>query len=202
MRKYSAIVFDLGNVLIDIDYSEQEKYLNSLEPGFAGIFASNFKKNVSLHKELEKGLLSEDDFISGMLKDLGGKITGETFKNVYSGIFTVNNKMAELLSTLKNKYKLILLSNTNEIHRKYGWGEYDFLKYFDEMILSHEAGTAKPDPAIYEQTEKAAGLPPEELIFIDDLEENVEAARKRGWDAVQFTGYDDLISELEKRNIV
>jgi FMN phosphatase YigB (HAD superfamily) len=56
---------------------------------------------------------------------------------IYSKIFTVNEDVALLLPELKKKYKLILLSNTNEIHREYGWKDYSFLKYFDISLNSN-----------------------------------------------------------------
>ena len=69
------------------------------------------------------------------------------------------------------------------------------------MILSHEVGAAKPDRKIYEAVQNITGEKPEAHLFIDDIEENVDGARSLGWDGIQFTGYDNLISEFEKRNI-
>jgi putative hydrolase of the HAD superfamily len=97
---------------------------------------------------------------------------------------------------------LLLLSNTNSIHREYGWKDYDFLKYFDGLILSHEVGAVKPDEIIYLAVEKVSGFPSQEHIFIDDIPEYVKAAKNLGWDAIHFIGYDDLDDNFKNRGIL
>ena len=103
---------------------------------------------------------------------------------------------------LKHKYKLYLVSNTNSIHQKYGYKDYGFLKLFDKLFLSHEVGFIKPEKEFYQAVEKESGFPSEEHIFIDDILEYVDAAKKLGWDGIQFLGYKDLVNNFEKRNIL
>jgi len=103
---------------------------------------------------------------------------------------------------LKKDYRLFLLSNTNSIHQEYGWKKYEFLKYFDKLILSHEVKSLKPEEKIYREVEKASGLPSSNHFYIDDIQEYVNAAKKIGWDAVQFVDYEKLINDLELRNII
>jgi len=131
-----------------------------------------------------------------------GRLDIGTFKKIYSEIFTINEDVAALLPWLKKKYKLIVLSNTNSIHKEYGWKDYDFLKYFDEMVLSHEAKAVKPEEKIYRAVEKVSRKLPEEHIFIDDIKDYTEAAIKLGWDGIQFTGYEKLVNELRNRQIL
>lgn len=201
-RKYSVIVFDLGNVLIPFDYNILIEKLDEIKPGLGKYFVNTYNSNYHIHRNFERGKISEEEFIDKMLGILEHRIDGETFCKYFSGIFSTNNKVIKILPILKEKYKLILLSNTNSIHERYGWKHYSFLKYFDDLVLSHKVGSIKPEEKIYHAVEKSSGSPAEEHIFIDDIEEYVEAAKSLGWDGIHFKGYDYLVEELKSRGII
>jgi len=201
-RKYSAIVFDLGQVLIPFDYQNFINSLNQLEAGLGERFIKLYKENYHIHRDFEKGKISEEDFISTMLRWTENKISAEEFCRDWSDIFSLNEDVIDLLPKLKEKYKLYLLSNTNSIHKRYGYQHYEFLKIFDKLFLSHEVGFVKPEKEIYQEIMKYSGIPAEELIFIDDIKEYVEAAKELGWDGIQFIGYQNLLDELISRNIL
>lgn len=200
-RKFSAIVFDLGNVLIPFDYSKAINKLNEVENGLGNRFYDFFKSNYNLHREFEIGKISEKEFINKILSIVDHKIDEKTFCKYYADIFSLNEDLISLLPTMKKNYKLFLLSNTDSIHKKYGWEKYDFLKYFDKLILSFEVGAVKPEEKIYREVEKASELPSSEHFFIDDIQEYVEGAKNVGWDAVQFIDYQKLINDLRERKI-
>ena len=202
VRKYSAIVFDLGNVLIPFDYSKTIERINEVESGLGNRFYDYYKKNYHVHRDFERGKIAETDFISKMLTAIDNKIDAETFCDYYSDIFSLNKKVISLLPVLKENYMLFLLSNTDIIHKKYRWEKYEFLKYFDEVILSFEVGSVKPEEKIYRAVEKVSGFPPEEHFYTDDIREYVDAAKKIGWDAVQFVNYQKLVSDLKQRKIL
>ena len=201
-RKFSAIVFDLGNVLIPFDYSKAINRLNQIDEGLGNRFYDFFKSNYNLHREFESGKISEKEFIKKMLSIVDHKIDEMTFCKYYADIFSLNEDVISLLPLLKKNYKLFLLSNTDSIHKKYGWEKYDFLKYFDKLILSFEVGAVKPEEKIYREVEKVSGFSSGEHIFIDDITEYVDGAKNVGWDAVQFIGYQQLVYELKERNIL
>ena len=201
-KKYSAIVFDLGKVLIPFDYAHTINKLNHIENGMGDKFLEFYKSNYHFHRDFESGKISENEFVSKMLEIVDHKIDAETFKKYYADIFTVNEDVVSLLPILKKDYKLFLLSNTDSIHQKYGWQKYEFLKYFDELILSHEVRSVKPEGKIYRKVEEASGLPSEEHFYIDDIQEYVDAAIKLGWDAVVFEGYEKLVRDLKDRKIL
>lgn len=201
-RKYSVIVFDLGNVLIPFDYNIMINRLDSVEEGLGKQFMEHYRANYHIHRKFERGELTNDEFIDLMLKSCNGSLDRETFCRYYSEIFSLNSDVAALLPELKKKYRIVLLSNTNDIHRQYGYKQYEFLKYFDKLILSHEVGAVKPEPEIYKAVEEFTQASPEEHIFIDDVLEYVEGAKKMGWDAVQFTGYEQLVKDFNARGIL
>jgi putative hydrolase of the HAD superfamily len=200
-KKYSAIVFDLGKVLIPFDYTRSIDKLNQIENGLGDRFIEFYKSNYYYHRDFERGKISENDFVNRVLEIIDHKIDAETFKKYYADIFSLNEDVISLLPELKKNYKLFLLSNTDSIHQKYGWQKYDFLKYFDKLILSHETGSVKPEEKIYREVEKASGFSSGQHFYIDDIKEYVDAAIKIGWDAVQFVDYKKLVSDFKSRNI-
>ena len=201
-KNYSAIVFDLGNVLIPFDYNIAIKKLNKVEAGLGDRFIEYYRSHYSVHGDFERGKIPEDVFVDRMLKVIDNKIDAETFRNYYSDIFSVNEEVVSLLPKMKKNYKLFLLSNTDSIHQKYGWQKYEFLKYFDKLILSHEVGSVKPEEKIYRAVEAASSLSSEEHFYIDDIKEYVVAAIKIGWTSVQFKGYEELIEDLKNHKII
>lgn len=202
MRKYSAVVFDLGMVLVPFDYKIMVKRLEDVEPGLGNHFIESYRNNYEVHRDFERGAISNDDFVDLMLKVIDYKIDPETFKKFYSEIFTFNQDVIDLLPVIKKNYRLFLLSNTNAIHQQYGWKDFPFIQHFEKLILSHEVGAVKPEEKIYRSVEAASGLPSEEHIFIDDIKEYAEAAIKFGWGGIQFTGYDDLVANLQSKGIL
>jgi glucose-1-phosphatase len=202
-NKYSVIVSDLGNVLIPFHYDIMIGNFNKIEPGLGNKFIGAYKNHYhEIHRSFERGDLTEDKFINQVLSFLGNKIDAETFCKYYSEIFTVNEDVVNLLPKLKKNYRLVLLSNTNSIHRKYGWQKYKFLEIFEKLILSYEVNAVKPEEKIYRAIEDYTKEPAEKHIFIDDVFEYAEGAKKVGWDAIQFISYKNLIEEFDKRNII
>lgn len=201
-KSYSVIVFDLGNVLINFDYNIAIKKLDLIEPGLGKKFFDNYKNNYHIHRQFEKGLLMEQEFLKIMLTNLDHKIQSEDFCRIYSEIFTPNKDVISLLPILKKKHKLILLSNTDPLHKKYGWEKYEFLKQFDHKVLSFEAKSVKPEEKIYRIVEEYSKSPSHTHLYIDDIAEYVEAAKKFGWDAIQFLNYNQLCGEFQSRGIL
>jgi len=198
----SVIVFDLGNTIIPFDYSKLAKKLDAVEAGLGETFNDFYNKNYHHHREFESGKITNEQFIDIMLDALHHKIDADTFCCYFSSIFTVDEKVAGLLPVLKKNYMLVLLSNTNDIHMKYSWQHNDFIKYFDKLVLSHQVGAVKPDPKIYKAVEEFTKRPAADHLFIDDVHEYAEGARKLGWDAIDFKGYDNLVEELKLRKVL
>jgi len=199
---YSVIVFDLGNVLIPFDYSIVVNKFNQIKPGLGDKFARMFQQNYHIHREFERGKITRSDFLSTMMEWTENTVTKEQFCKIYSDVFTLNQDVIDLLPRLKKNYTLCLLSNTNEIHEEFGYRHYKFLKNFDKLFLSHEVGAVKPDKEIYKAVESFSQIPSSEHLFMDDIPGYVEGALNCGWDAIQFTGYEDLVKELNAKGIV
>jgi len=83
-----------------------------------------------------------------------------------------------------------------------GWEKYNFLEHFDKLILSHEVGAIKPEEKIYRAVEEFTNEPSEKHIFIDDIAEYVEGAKKLGWKGIQFKSHEQLTEDLKLYDIV
>lgn len=202
MKKYSVIVFDLGNVLLPFDYNDVIKGFNEIGEGLGLKFADYYKNNYDVHRKFERGEYTVEKFTEIMLNVLDHKVSADRFYKIYSDIFAVNRELVATLPSLKENYMIVLLSNTNAIHQKYGWGNSEFLRYFDKLILSHEVGAVKPETKIYKAVEAFTQKPPQQHLYVDDILEYVSAARELGWDAIQFTGNGRLFEELKGRGII
>ena len=198
----SVIVFDLGNVLLPFNYQKAVDKLEKVEKGLGNNFLKFYKDNYHYHRAFERGDLPEEEFIKIMLSALGNKIDKKTFCEYYSNVFSENKEVVDLLPVLKKSYTLVLLSNTNIIHHNFGWKNYDFLRYFDNMVLSYEARALKPEEKIYRTVESFTGKDSGGHFFIDDIQEYVDAAVSLGWSGVQFKGYRNLLIELINRGIL
>ena len=108
----------------------------------------------------------------------------------------------ELVIELKQRYRLVLLSNTNELH--FGWlrERYPILEHFDAYTLSYAEKAMKPDDRIYAAAVANAQCLPGECFFTDDIERYVDAARAFGIDAEQFTGEATLRHHLRSRKLI
>ena len=202
MRKYSVIVFDLGKVLINFDYQIAVEKFNQIESGLGNKFLEHHKKNYHIHRAFESGLLSEKEFVNTSLNGVDKKVDPQTFSQYYADIFAAHDDVISLLPLLKKRYKLILLSNTDPLHKKYGWEKYEFLSIFDHLVLSFEVGSVKPEEKIYREVERLSQFPSEEHLYIDDIADYVEAAKKLSWDAIQFINHTQLLEEFRNRNVL
>jgi len=198
----SVIVFDLGNVLIPFDHQLIIERLEAVKKGLGRRFYDYYKSNYNIHRDFERGSIKKEDFLQVMLDVLDHRISETEFCRFYSEIFTLNDEVINLLPLLKSRYKLVLLSNTNSIHRDFGWGKYSFLDIFDKLILSYEVGAVKPEEHIYREAERFTSRPAEEHVFIDDIPEYANAARSLGWDAIVYKDPDDLRQQFAIRSII
>lgn len=202
MNKFSVIVFDLGNVLIPFDYNLVIRKFNERKIGLGDKFKELYASNYFIHQQFERGELSLNQFVDKMLFWLEGEFNSEEFINIFANIFTINQNVVDLIPKLKEKYFVALLSNTNVLHKNYGYGHFEFLNFFDKTFYSHEIGAIKPEEKIYKAVENYFQKPSNEFFFIDDVLEYIEGAKKCGWNGVQFLGYEKLLTDLKALQIL
>ncbi len=181
------IIFDLGAVLIDIDFQK-------VSLAFEKIGIKNFDKQFSqlsatgLFEDLETGRISNDEFYQQMITQAGNGVGESDIELAWNAILQdFRVKSLDYLELLKDRYRLFLLSNTNDIHlrkvneilfRQTGRQQLD--DYFFKAYYSHKVGLRKPGEAIFQHVLKDAGINASDSFFIDDSVPNVETALKLG----------------------
>ncbi len=195
-----GIISDFGNVLCAFDVG---RFLARLHE-WSGLPVKTLRDRIygsGLHSRYERGDLSSQEFLRLVESAAGVDVPPEVFAEGFTDIFTPVEGTQALFRELKGKYRLELLSNTNEWH---------FLRYirnvpvfplFDAVTLSYEVGALKPEPAIYLDALRKLSLPPEECVYIDDVEEYVAGASAVGIRGIRFTNPSRLREDLAKLGV-
>lgn len=187
MPKIKNIIFDLGGVLLDIDY-------NLTRNAFGSLGIKNFDQLYSqasanhLFQRLEMGTIEVPDFFIELNQCTGLSLSDDEIIHAWNAmLLDFRESSLEYLIPLKYKAQLILLSNTNVIHKKSFCQTYNnreraisFEDHFHHCIFSYETGTRKPNADCYQWTLDKANILPEESIFIDDSPQNIEGANAVG----------------------
>ena len=200
-KQTEALIFDLGKVLVGFDFQRGYDRLHAI----CGHPAAEVRRRIAetgLVPKLESGQIGSREFVGRIGETLGVTFDYANFCEIWSSIFLPGTLIPEsLISALKERYPIILLSNTNEMHFEMLHRTYPILGHFEKRVLSHEVGAMKPSPLIYRKAVELAGCRPEQCFFTDDVAEYVEGARSMGIDAVQFESVEQLKRELTYRNI-
>ena len=199
--RYRAIFLDLGRVLVNFDFSRGYRALEPLCPYTAPEIKQRLA-TTSLVNDFETGLMEPHDFVTQLSLLLDFDIAYDRFCALWSSIFAETLVPESLLARLAARYRLLLLSNTNEIHFRMLQESYPLLRHFHGYILSYEVKAMKPRREIFDRAIESAGCRPEECFYTDDIADYVEAARSLGIDAVVFQSATQLESEMQSRGIL
>jgi putative hydrolase of the HAD superfamily len=196
----TTIIFDLGGVLYNVEYSIVEQEFSALMNNAAGKVHS--KKGVTYTRQTqpeiftkyEIGAISSEEFYAGLRTELGleGDDTtlAEAWNAMLLGVYLGRNA---LVWRLKQKYKLAMLSNTNDEHIRHVRPEcQELFALFDKLFFSYELGLRKPEAAIFEKVLTEMGCAPHEALFIDDSYQHIEAARALGIQTLWLQHPDSL----------
>jgi HAD superfamily hydrolase (TIGR01509 family) len=153
-------------------------------------------------RRYERGEISTTEYHQHLCERGKLSMSIQEFEAAWSAVFLPDLILPDqLLKNLKERYPLILVSNTNESHVTFISRRYTVLEYFHHRILSHEVGSLKPDYGIYRAAIEASGKAPEALFFADDREENIEAARELGIQAHLFRSPAGLVEALKEAGV-
>ncbi len=189
MKKYSNIIFDFGGVIININPELVVNQFKKLGMNNTNMIGEEYKKN-GLFDRLEKGIISPEDFRTEIRKHLSQNVSDLQIDDAWNAmLLDLPYERLALIKELRKNHKVYLLSNTNIIHwecySKYVLDTYgeELSSFFDKDYYSHCMNLRKPDKAIYTAVLEQEQLNPAETLFIDDMLQNVEAARSVGMDA-------------------
>jgi len=197
-----TIIFDFGNILINLDHKKcYETFLEVLEHDFS---AGMPEKLLATFHRYEKGEINTESFLWVL----------QQFKpdaEIRDIIYAWNSILGELpqsrfdmLLELRSKYNIAMLSNINDMHEieidkrvKQDMGIEDFhATYFDKVFYSHLIGYKKPDSECYAFVQKQLGVKAEDILFIDDMEKNIVAAKAMGWNGQVHNPNHDIINNI------
>jgi len=168
-----TIFFDLGNVIIPFDFL----------PAFA-LMAEAFDcpaaeipariRSTDMVQRFETGRITGEQFVSELSALIGLRMSFDEFCGLWTGIFNPEPLVPEsLFLRLRANHRLLLLSNTNQIHFEMIQANYPLLRHFHGAILSYEVGAVKPSSKIFAAALSRAECHPEECFFTDDLAINI-----------------------------
>ena len=202
-KNIKNIVFDLGGVLVDLDFKAA---INGLQQaGFANVKEQlqSFDRE-GIFQKFELGEMTAEEFRTAIRENSTVTLTDEEIDALWNAmLLEIPREKLELILDLRGKYMVYLLSNTNSIHWNYvcknafNYRGFRVNDYFEETFLSYEMHLAKPDKAIYEKVLQDANLLAEETLFIDDSEANCKAAEEVGIHAHHYHIGDDLSKVFE-----
>lgn len=192
----SAVIFDFGNVLCRFDIGLFLGRIAALTSTPMSKLQGFLQHSSDLGRAYETGLITSDEFYRRLMDRYGFSLSKEDFIRAYTDIFTPISTTFDLVRKLKPRYKLGLLSNTNEWHFEYAIKAVEVFPLFDAVTVSFEAKAMKPEEAVYRDILEKLRAVPEECVYIDDVAENAEAASRIGMYGIQYTTYENLLGEL------
>ncbi|HEX4803811.1 MAG TPA: HAD family phosphatase [Myxococcaceae bacterium] len=194
--QFRAIIFDVGRVLLRVDISRSLAGLAEnlpLSPDEIWSAISNDPR----WPDWQEGRISPRDWHLHLAKRLGGPLTFEQFVDSWNrALDPVPIHENPLFEKLSRRYRLALLSNTDPIHVAHINATYDFLRFFPVRIYSCSVGASKPNPLIYREALRATKARAEEAVYIDDVPDYVEAARRLGMAGIPFQSPQQLETDL------
>ena len=199
MKKCKAIIFDLGAVILNINYQNTIDEFTKLGVKNAATFYSK-KVQTNLFNQIETGMISSNEFLKALQKETKNANINQVEKAWNAMLLDLPEERVQLIRKLKSNHTIFLLSNTNAIHinafkKQLGDKKWlAFCKLFDKMYLSHEVGLRKPDIEIFEYILTEQKLIAEEVFFIDDSPQHIASAKKLGIHCHHLLEKEDVIT--------
>ena len=198
-----VIFFDIGGVLLHIHPDKMISHISDITGlSYEKVRLSFPEKG---HDIYEKGQMTNQEWFQTFKSALphnSGLIETE-FWDAWAMILGEESKVIDILLELKKYYKIWLLSNTNPKHIQDELdNKYVFPKLVDGAIYSYDVGLRKPDKSIYIKACELAKVNPEESVFIDDLIENIDGAKKVGIKGIHYTDIEKLNKSLKQLGII
>ena len=199
MKKCKSIIFDLGAVILNINYQNTIDEFTKLGVKKAATLYSKIVQT-DLFNQIETGMISSNQFLKALQKKTNNANIIQVEQAWNAMLLDLPEERLQLIKKLKDNHNIYLLSNTNAIHInafKEQLGDKKWLAFcelFDKIYLSHELGLRKPDIQIFEYILKEQKLKAEEVFFIDDSPQHIAGAKKLGIHSHHLLDNEDVIT--------
>jgi putative hydrolase of the HAD superfamily len=192
-----ALLFDLGRVVLDIDFNKTLERWASHAGCAPADLAGRFPRDETYLRH-EKGQISDAEFFASLRTSLSVGLSDLQFLEGWNAIFGGEMPgISALLARAATRLPLYAFSNTNGAHVEHFSAAYaDVLGHFREIFLSSAIGLRKPDAAAYDHVIKAIGVPAGRIVFFDDSADNIAGAQARGLIGIHVTSPDDVADAL------
>ncbi len=187
LKQIDNIIFDLGGVVLDIDYTRTIQAFKDLGiQDFDKLYTQASQSGV--FDDFETGKISEEEFINYLLKSVSNFCTSTDIIHAWNSmLLNWNKRKLDLILELRKNYRVFLLSNTNAIHKKAflsslenQLGINSLNQYFETVYLSHEIGLRKPNKDVFEFVLNNENLIADKTLFLDDSIQHIEGAKSIG----------------------
>ena len=201
LQNIKTIVFDLGGVIIDLDTSATIRAFAELSGYDVPEMLDLFQQS-QLFIDYEKGLISSQNFRDELRNLLLVEASDQQLDSAWNAMLgAIAMPRLQLMQTLQQRYQVMVLSNTNEIHEmafhsilQKVSGQPHLSHFAHHVYFSHDIGMRKPDTEIYDFVNRQHQLTPEETLFLDDRLDNLEAARANGWQVQQVKFPNEILA--------
>lgn len=196
-------LFDLGNTLIKLAY---ERVLENIRRNASASRDQliDILERPGGYRDMERGAVTFVEFYHFVVDAAGFRGSIQELRFIWSDFFDGTMPgMEELLTRVRERYRVAFLSNSNEVHAEIIPRRFSALfQKDDRFILSHRFRVAKPDQELFRRALEVLGALPHHVVFVDDLIENVLGARTVGMRAFQFVDADSLARQLESESLL
>ncbi|MFB9950125.1 HAD-IA family hydrolase [Rhizobium puerariae] len=177
-KREKLFIFDIGGVFVKLDPASRDRAIsqardNGLFPGYGDVPEAVFR-------DFRLGRSTEPEYVR-TLADIFGVPSESVYEAEYAYVGEGYGEFIDFVRRLRQRHRVVCLSNNQAIHwrhineRLLGHG------YFDQEYLSQEMGLEKPDHRIFQEVSRAEGCPEKDVFYVDDIEDNIIAARQVGW---------------------
>ncbi|MGZ3513146.1 MAG: HAD family hydrolase, partial [Thermodesulfobacteriota bacterium] len=199
-----VILFDLGNVILPFNHFQIAEKLSlfSQRKEFEDpkrIFSYLFDAQEGAINPFDLGKVSPREFFQAIKERLDLSVSFDEFVQIWCNIFVEDQEVTKIILSLKRKWRLGLVSNTDPLHFNYILSKFPVMRTFDKWILSYEVGFKKPAVQIFQKAIDWASVKPEKILYIDDAKEYVEVAGSLGIQSIHFISASQLKEELRTR---
>ena len=189
----TTIIFDLGGVLVDLDWESVCARLQE-HSDVADVRPEVVNGPIVMSAML--GRLNPHAYHEALCEKLVASLSYEEFVSIWDSLLSANKEILPVVDRLKSGHRLVLGSNTDPIHFAHCVEWFPVLQNFQRYFLSYEMGLLKPDPAFFHHILQTLDAPAADCIFIDDRAENVAAALSVGITAFRFVSVGQLEKDL------
>jgi len=178
-------LFDIGRVLLNFDFQQS---LRELTADTTPETHDRLLAAIDDRIDFESGREATDAFVDRVVAATGGTVTATAFRRAWQGVFTPNPPMWEFVGRLQREggHRLILFSNTNDLHWEAMLEHFPDIHSFDGAVLSYRIGTMKPEPGFYQAAIDTFELVPQHTRYIDDLAENIAVGERFGFQCHRY----------------